>query len=160
MGSNYQDSREARNAYHRKYYHDNEEKMRAYHRKWYKKHKKEKAKYRREHREEISTYGKQYYAEHSEEARQYREDHKKYTSRKRKNERKKRIYKQQGDFFKERLEELGENPLWLTEQLGVTRQSVYSYLRGIYLPRSIILGRLYKTLKIKKKDLEDMLEES
>lgn len=160
MNNPNQKQRSLRNEYQREYYQKHQEKMRAYHREWYQKHKKQKAKYRREHKVELSAYQKQYRAEHTEEQKAYRETHKEGIKSYKKRKIERGIYKRKGEFLKGRLEELGKNQSWLAKQLGVTTQSISSYLRGIYLPKNENLKNLCRILRIKPKDLEDILTSS
>ena len=119
------------------YYERNKEKRKRYQKQ-----------YRQEHKDESRRYQKQYYREHKDESRRYYQERKK-----------ERRYKKQGDFLKEKLKELNKNQSWLARELGVTKESVSKYIRGIYFPKKIEKRKeLCRILRIKYSDLEKMLE--
>ncbi|MEK6872362.1 MAG: helix-turn-helix domain-containing protein [Nanoarchaeota archaeon] len=59
-----------------------------------------------------------------------------------------------------KLEELGRNQSWLAEQLGVSGQTVSQYIQGKSIPSEKIRNKLSSVLKIGKRKLEDIIENS
>ena len=57
-----------------------------------------------------------------------------------------------------RLEELGRNQSWLADEIGVTRQTVWSYVKGRSTPKDDLLKRLYSSLDVPYETLDDLLE--
>jgi hypothetical protein len=79
--------------------------------------------------------------------------------KRRQKEEKKKIMKQNlGDLILKRLEELGKNKTWLAREVGVTREAISKYSRGIYLPGDEdILRNLFSALDVNYKSLEELL---
>jgi len=60
--------------------------------------------------------------------------------------------------IKRRLKELGKNQSWLAGEMGITRQAVSLYARGISVPTEDLLERLYSSLDVSHRILDDLLE--
>ncbi len=110
-------------------------------------------KYSQKHKEEMREYQRKYKEKHKEETAEYQ--------RKYREKRKiKRPYGKLGGFLKDKLEELGKNQSWLARELGVSREIVSKYIKGVYFPREIGRGEeLCRILNIKYSDLEKILNE-
>src|SRR3989338_2814277 len=69
--------------------------------------------------------------------------------------------KELSDLIKYSLKKLGKNQTWLAEQIGVTRQTVSSYIHGKNIPLEETLSLLFSTLEIKRKpkSLDELVEE-
>jgi len=63
------------------------------------------------------------------------------------------------NLIKKRLKELGKNQSWLARELGVTRQAVSLYVQGRSVPREELLEKLYSSLDVPYKTLDDLLED-
>ena len=61
------------------------------------------------------------------------------------------------NLIKTRLEEIRKNQYWLSKQMGVSRQIISFYSSGKIIPSQIVLARLFKTLEVPYKRLEDIL---
>ncbi|MDP3727934.1 MAG: helix-turn-helix transcriptional regulator, partial [bacterium] len=64
------------------------------------------------------------------------------------------------DLVKRRLKELGKNQSWLAEELGISRQVISYYVKGKSIPKGDILEKLYSSLDVPYKTLDDLLEGS
>ena len=62
--------------------------------------------------------------------------------------------------IQKRLKELGKNQSWLAEKMGVTHQTVSLYVKGRSTPTDDLLKRLYSSLDVPYKTLDDLLENS
>jgi len=98
---------------------------------------------------ETREYQRRYYREHKEKLREYRQERGKNPP-----------YKQVGGFLRKAPEDLNENQSWLAKQLGISRERVSKYLKGVYLPKKAsVKEKLCRVLKIKNKDLESLIDE-
>jgi transcriptional regulator with XRE-family HTH domain len=62
------------------------------------------------------------------------------------------------ELIQKRLKELGKNQSWLAEKMGVTKQAVSLYVKGRSTPTDDLLKRLYSSLDVPYKTLDDLLE--
>src|SRR3989339_638069 len=63
------------------------------------------------------------------------------------------------DLIKKRLKELGRNQSWLAEEIEVTKQRVSQYVQGKSFPKEDVLQKLYSSLEVPYKTLEDFLDD-
>ncbi len=78
--------------------------------------------------------------------------------RKQEEEKRKIIKQNLGDLILKRLEEFGKTKTWLAKEVGVTREAISKYSRGIYLPGDEdILQNLFSALDVDYKNLDDLL---
>lgn len=61
--------------------------------------------------------------------------------------------------IKKRLNELRKDQSWLAGEMGVTRQAVSLYVRGKSVPKKDLLQKLYSSLDVPYKTLDDLLED-
>ncbi len=61
------------------------------------------------------------------------------------------------DFIKTRLRELGKNKSWLAIQTGLTYRTVSLYVNGTSIPKDNLLERLFSSLDVPYKTLDDLL---
>jgi transcriptional regulator with XRE-family HTH domain len=66
-------------------------------------------------------------------------------------------YKTFGIMVKAKLEKLGENQTWLSEQMGVSRQILSSYLRGICKPTKDPAMKLCRVLSLDYEYVQEIL---
>jgi len=142
MGKYRKKHRKERRAYMKSYYEDHREERKASDRKYYESHRKERIAYSKNYR------------------RTHRKEREKYARKNMRKLKKNPPYKKAGNYLREKLEELDKSQSWLALQLGVSREAVSEYLKGVYFPREERRRRLYKALEIKKSDLENLIEES
>jgi len=62
------------------------------------------------------------------------------------------------NLIKRRLNKLGKNQAWLARNIGITHQAVSLYVAGRSVPRNDLLQRLYFSLRVPYKTLDDSLE--
>lgn len=64
------------------------------------------------------------------------------------------------DLIKRRLKEIRRNQSWLSEEIGVSREIVSKYSHGKSIPNEERLERLFSTLDVPYRTLDDLLREN
>ena|SRR3989338_526085 len=61
--------------------------------------------------------------------------------------------------IRKRLRELGKNQSWLAEKIGTRRVTISNYIKGKYAPKEYLLEKLYSSLDLPYKTLDDFVED-
>ena len=69
------------------------------------------------------------------------------------------INKKLSELINARLNAIGQNKVWLAEQLGIRKVTAYDYASGKSIPNDDILIKLFMVLRISHITLDDLLDE-